>query len=209
VKVVRDGASATVFAESYRNNESKAGFTANAARGTKASPAFNNSGDSLYFVNVNPWNGTNLTATAARLQADAREAHTATERGTGWRFRATRIGSTTLQNILDVDARLDGCAMDLIGTDSRFTMTGRAGVGVSSPAATLDLDQTSATGAIPVLRLDQGDADVALVSFVGSTGATGASTIWTESNDAAYALEGSIKVLINGAVRYIKFHSEI
>lgn len=58
---------------------------------------------------------------------------------------------------------------------------GSVGIGVSSTAAMLHVNQSSATGAIPVIELDQDDADQPFISFDGNEAASTSSSISTLS----------------------------
>jgi len=78
---------------------------------------------------------------------------------------------------------------------------GNVGIGTSSPAARTDIDQSSTTAAIPVLRLDQADISEEMISFETTIGvgnaieAVGAKTLTTTH---------FIKVELPGALtRYI------
>jgi len=78
---------------------------------------------------------------------------------------------------------------------------GNVGIGTSSPAAKTDIDQSSTTAAIPVLRLDQADISEEMISFETTIGvgnaieAVGAKTLTTTH---------FIKVELPGALtRYI------
>jgi hypothetical protein len=129
-------------AEAYRNGGSKAGFSALGARGTAASPAFNLTDEPVYFCNVQPWNGTNFNTATAQLFANTRENHSATNMGTGWRFRATPTGSTTMQSVLEIDAVASGGTIDLLGANSLLKVNGSDMLG----AGYLRLAPRSATG---------------------------------------------------------------
>ena len=68
--------------------------------------------------------------------------------------------------------------------DSYFT-GGQVGIGLTGPACPLHVDQSSATGAVPVITLDQGDDSEEMIEFVGTIGtgnaleAVGAKTLTT------------------------------
>jgi len=67
----------------------------------------------------------------------------------------------------------------------RITGAGDVGIGTTSPAGQLDVDQSSASGAIPVLRLDQADVSEEMIEFETTIGtgnaieAVGAKTLTT------------------------------
>ena len=54
------------------------------------------------------------------------------------------------------------------GLSERITIksTGNVGIGTASPTAKLHIDQSSTSGAVPVLKLDQGDVDDSFVEFI-------------------------------------------
>ena len=83
----------------------------------------------------------------------------------------------------------------------------RMGIGVSTPAAKLEIDQNSATGAIPVLDLDQGDADQPFVNFVGTSAADDSSSI-SSSTATDSAKFGAVMVKINGVEKWIRVYDD-
>tara|TARA_R110002110_G_scaffold102614_8_gene259861 strand:- start:1278 stop:2102 length:825 start_codon:yes stop_codon:yes gene_type:complete len=76
--------------------------------------------------------------------------------------------------------------------------TDSVGIGVATPAAKLEVDQNSGTGAIPVLELDQGDSDQPFCNFAGSSAADSSSSISSSTAEAASKF-GAIMVKINGS----------
>lgn len=52
----------------------------------------------------------------------------------------------------------------------RLTAAGYLGIGTTGPASPLHVDQSSATGAVPVLTLDQGDDSEEMIEFIGTIG---------------------------------------
>ena len=76
--------------------------------------------------------------------------------------------------------------------------TDSVGIGVATPAAKLEVDQNSGTGAIPVLELDQGDADMPFCNFAGSTAADSSTSISSSTAEASSKF-GAIMVKINGS----------
>ena len=79
------------------------------------------------------------------------------------------------------------------------------GIGVSTPAAKLEIDQNSGTGAIPVLNLDQGDADQPFVDFVGTSAADSSSSISSSTAEAADKF-GAVMIKINGTAKWIRVY---
>lgn len=103
----------------------------------------------------------------------------------------------------DLDAYFEGSSdASLLYTDAG---NNRVGIGVSTPAGKLEIDQTSSTGAIPVLELDQGDADEPFINFVG-TSATDSSSSISSSTATAGSKNGAIRVKINGATHWIRLY---
>lgn len=67
----------------------------------------------------------------------------------------------------DLDTIIGGDTdTDLVHADASAEAVG---IGVAAPAAKLDVDQASSTGAKPVLRLDQADIDQEFLKLVGSS----------------------------------------
>jgi len=83
----------------------------------------------------------------------------------------------------------------------------RVGVGVSAPAAKLEVDQNSGTGAIPVLDLDQGDADQPFVNFVGTSASDDSSSISSSTAEASDKF-GAVMVKINGTAKWIRIYDD-
>ena len=83
----------------------------------------------------------------------------------------------------------------------------RVGVGVSVPEGKLEVDQNSATGAVVVLNLDQGDADQPFVNFVGTSAGDDSSSVHTGTATAS-AKFGAIMVKINGAEKWIRIYDD-
>ena len=105
----------------------------------------------------------------------------------------------------DFDFRIEGDA------DSHLFFTNadndRVGIGVSSPAAKMEIDQSSTTGAIPVLNLDQGDVDQPFVDFVGTSAADDSSSI-SSSTATASDKFGAVMVKINGTAKWIRIYDD-
>ena len=104
----------------------------------------------------------------------------------------------------DLDAVFEG------DTDTALLYTDagndRVGIGVSTPAAKLEIDQSSGTGAIPVLDLDQGDADQPFINFAGSSASDSSSSI-SSSTGTAGSKNGAIMVKINGTAHWIRLYA--
>ncbi len=77
------------------------------------------------------------------------------------------VGYNAANDALQLSHREAGTG---VGNYDLVVKAGLTGFGVASPQAKLHADQYSATGAIPVLLLDQGDDDQALIEFTGTVG---------------------------------------
>jgi hypothetical protein len=103
----------------------------------------------------------------------------------------------------DYDFRIEGDA------DTHLFFTNedndRVGIGVSSPAAKMEIDQSSTTGAIPVLELDQADTDQPFIKFDGDSQSDTSGNITTDTTIGD--LTGYIRVDIEGTDRWIAFYA--
>lgn len=84
---------------------------------------------------------------------------------------------------IDYDFRVEGDTQaNLLMVDAS---TDRVGINIAAPTGKLDIDQSSTTGAIPVLQLDQADVSEEFISFLATIGtgnsieAVGAKTLTT------------------------------
>ena len=111
------------------------------------------------------------------------------------------IRSNGANLFLDVDT--SGSIIHQVATTYKhhFRVNGVDAVVINDASATLLVDQTSATGAKPVLFLDQGDGDETFINFQGTIGADATSSIssWTTSG----VVNQHLKVEVNGATRWI------
>ena len=106
----------------------------------------------------------------------------------------------------DLDFRIEGDGDAYLF----FTDAGndRVGVGIPSGAAPngkLEIDQSSTTGAIPVLTLDQGDTDQEFINFQGTSNSDQSSSISTDTSVGS--LTGHIRVAVNGTDYWIPFYA--
>jgi hypothetical protein len=103
----------------------------------------------------------------------------------------------------DKDFRVEGDA----DTHLFFTNADndRVGIGVSSPAAKLEIDQSSATGAIPCLELDQGDNDQPFIKFDGDSQSDTSGNITTDTSIGS--LTGYVRVNVEGTDRWIPYYA--
>lgn len=84
---------------------------------------------------------------------------------------------------------------------------GDVGIGVTAPTASLDIDQPSATGAKPVVRLDQGDTDETFIDFIGTSAADGTASISSDTTEDS-AKFGAIRIEINGVHKWIRIYDD-
>ena len=103
----------------------------------------------------------------------------------------------------DKDAIFEGDTdTTLLQTDAS---TDRVGVGIGSPTGKLHVRQASATGAEPVIKLEQLDQDYAFTDYVGTAAgdATKSISTSTASDSAKY---GAVRVKINGTDKWIRIY---
>ena len=93
----------------------------------------------------------------------------------------------------------DVSTSDTLGTP-RMTIKadGKVGIGIETPTAPLHIDQSSSSGSVAVLKLDQGDVDDSFIDFIGTTGAASLKSLST-STAVASAKFGAIRVKISAA----------
>ncbi|MEE9149967.1 MAG: hypothetical protein V3U27_21525 [Candidatus Tectomicrobia bacterium] len=103
----------------------------------------------------------------------------------------------------DVDYRFEG----LNDTTLLVTNAGNDAVGIGKgvPLAKLQVDQTSSTGAKPVLALDQGDIDDTFINYIGTSAADSSRSI-SSSTAAAAAKFGAFRVEINGVTKWVRVY---
>ena len=85
--------------------------------------------------------------------------------------------------------------------------SGFVGIGLAVPTTPLHADQSSASGAVPVLRLDQGDADETFIDFIGSSQADGSASISSDTTTDS-AKFGAIRIEINGTHKWIRIYDD-
>ena len=80
----------------------------------------------------------------------------------------------------------------------KMTLADDIGIGTSSPLGTLHIDQTSTTGAKPVLLLDQADISEEFIKFVGAAAAsTLTQSIVAEADVTTATRQGFLKVEVD------------
>lgn len=86
--------------------------------------------------------------------------------------------------------------------------TDRVGIGVDTPAAKLEINQSNASGAIPCLNLDQDDTDDAFINYEGTINywLKGSSNI-NQMGSTAFSWAGAITIEINGVKKYMPYYT--
>ena len=106
----------------------------------------------------------------------------------------------------DLDFRIEGDGDAYLF----FTDAGndRVGIGIPSgaaPGGKLEIDQSSTTGAIPVLELDQADTDQPFIKFDGDSQSDTSGNITTDTSIGD--LTGYIRVNVEGTDRWLAFYA--
>ena len=103
----------------------------------------------------------------------------------------------------DLDARFEGDGdPQLLRTEAT---TDRVGIGIAAPLAKLGITQTSATGAVPCIELEQIDADFAFTNYKGTSAADSSASLSSSTAEAA-AKFGAIRIRINGTDKWIRVY---
>lgn len=84
---------------------------------------------------------------------------------------------------------------------------GRIGFGTVAPTGQLHIDQADTAGAIPVLKLDQGDIDDSFVDFIGTSAVDGTRSISSDTTEDS-AKFGAIRIEINGVTKWIRIYDD-
>lgn len=84
---------------------------------------------------------------------------------------------------------------------------GKVGIGTSSPTGMVHIDQASASGAAPVLRIDQADVDDSFIDFIGTSAADGSKSISSDTTTDS-AKFGAIRIEINGTTKWIRIYDD-
>ena len=106
----------------------------------------------------------------------------------------------------DLDFRIEGDADEFLF----FTDAGRDRVGIgipsgAAPGGKLEIDQSSTTGAIPCLELDQADTDQPFIKFDGDSQSDTSGNITTDTEIGD--LTGYIRVNVEGTDRWLAFYA--
>jgi len=96
----------------------------------------------------------------------------------------------------DAQATAAGAAIT-ISEAMRILKDGNVGIGTTAPGAKCHIDQSSTSGAIPVLSLDQADISDGFINFIGTSAASadGPISTWTTGN----SIQGFRRIEVNGA----------
>jgi len=87
------------------------------------------------------------------------------------------------------------------GTTPAITVlatTGNVGIGITAPLAKLHIDQSSTTGAVPVLTVDQADVSEEFIRFIGTSANAVLTQSIVEAADVTTAtIAGYLKIYVN------------
>ena len=89
----------------------------------------------------------------------------------------------------------------------RILANGDIAIGRTSAAAQLDIHQPSATGAQPVVKLEQADIDDTFINFVGTSAADGTRSISSDTTEDS-AKFGAYRVEINGVTKWVRIYDD-
>jgi len=104
---------------------------------------------------------------------------------------------------IDTDARFEGLSdINLLRTEAT---NDRVGIGIAAPLAKLGITQTSTTGAVPCIELEQLDTDFAFTNYKGTSAADSSSSISSSTAEAASKF-GAVMIKINGVTKWIRVY---
>jgi len=89
---------------------------------------------------------------------------------------------------------------------SQVAVTAAGGATITADGGTT-IDQSSASGAVPVLKLDQADIDDSFVDIVGTSAADGTRSISSDTTEEG-AKFGAFRVEINGVTKWIRVYDD-
>lgn len=118
-----------------------------------------------------------------------------------------RIGTLYGLRIDDMEDAKAGTSYAIYCAGSNSYHAGKVAIGGTvAPLAQLHVDQPSASAAIPVLYLDQGDVSEPFTNYVGTSAASAANSLssWTTGN----AVQGHIQIDVNGVKRWLRFYDD-
>jgi len=104
---------------------------------------------------------------------------------------------------IDLDARFEGLSdINLLRTEAT---NDRVGIGIAAPLAKLGITQTSATGAVPCIELEQIDANFAFTNYKGTSAADSSASLSSSTAEAG-AKFGAVRIRINGTDKWIRVY---
>ena len=126
----------------------------------------------------------------------------------GCEFRLSDSNQTSIIKTVERSGTSD-LAFLTATSSTRMTILGggNVGIGETVPTAKLHIDQSSASGAGPVLRLDQGDEDESFIDFIGTSASDDAANISSDTTSDS-AKFGAIRVEINGVHKWIRIYDD-
>lgn len=136
--------------------------------------------------------------------------------GSSKQIRIIGGGSAAIPNLVsfaDLNTGLAWLGNDVLvfgtgGSEAfRIDALGNMAIGATSAAAQLHVDQSSLTGARPVLLLDQGDIDDTFINFIGTSAADGTRSISSDTTEDA-AKFGAYRVEINGVLKWVRVYDD-
>jgi len=105
------------------------------------------------------------------------------------------------------DGRLNFGVMtaDAAAATAMSVWNGNVGIGIDAPLAKCHIDQSNASGALPVLSLDQADISDGFINFIGATAASAAGPIssWTNAT-----INGFVRAEVNGAQVWLATYND-
>lgn len=107
----------------------------------------------------------------------------------------------------DIDLKVSAAAA---ADESAFALfmqasTGRTCFGTGTPLGQITVEQPSATGAIPVVVIQQLDIDDTFINFIGTSAADSTRSISSSTAEAA-AKFGAYRVEINGTTKWVRVY---
>ncbi len=164
------------------------------------STVFNPNGDNAATTEIVEIMGSASQSGALLLLSDASGNHyiNTGDGLTGSEFRGN------VQNV-DIDLAWEGssdAALFLLDAGNN-----RANIGTTASGGKLHVDQNSASAAIPVLVLDQGDIDDQFINFIGTSAADGSRSISSDTTEDS-AKFGAVRIEINGVTKWVRIYDD-
>ena len=103
----------------------------------------------------------------------------------------------------DLDARFEGSSdINLLRTEAT---NDRVGIGIAAPLAKLGVTQTSSTGAVPCIEMEQIDADFAFTNYKGTSASDSSASLNASTTETADKF-GAVRIIINGTDKWIRVY---